>query len=151
LGKNEETVTRTIDAPADVIYRIIADYENHHPHILPDVYFDGLEVLDGGYGAGTRLNVFAVIKGSKQTLEMGVDEPQPGRVLTETDLNGGIKTTFEVVPVEEGEAAVTITTSWPPARGFQALFNRFFLSGYVRRMLEAEVELLADYVMRIDN
>jgi hypothetical protein len=151
MAKNEEAVSRTIDAAADVIYRVLADYENHHPKILPEVYFDGLEVLEGGFGAGTRLNVFAVIKGSKQTLEMGVEEPQPGRVLTETDLNGGMKTTFEVVPLEEGEAAVTITTSWPPARGFQALFNRFFLSGYVRRMLEAELELLDDYVKRLDN
>jgi hypothetical protein len=151
LAKNEESASAVIDAPADVIYGIIADYVSHHPNILPDIYFDGLEVLEGGYGAGTRLNVFAVIKGSKQTLEMGVEEPKPGHVLTETDLNGGMKTTFEVTPMEEGKAAVTITTAWPPARGFQALFNRFFLAGYVRRMLEAEVEQLADYVMRIDN
>jgi hypothetical protein len=34
MGKNEETVTRTIAGPADVVYEVIADYKNHHPHIL---------------------------------------------------------------------------------------------------------------------
>jgi len=46
---------------------------------------------------------------------------------------------------------ITIPISCPPARGFQALFNYFFLRGYVSRMLKAEVELLADYVAKIDN
>jgi len=80
-----------------------------------------------------------------------VAEPRPGRMLTETDLNGGIKTTFEVEPLGEGKTAVTITTAWPPASGFQALFNRFFLAGYVRRMLEAELEKLAAYVAGLDD
>ena len=151
MAKNEEAVTRIIEAKADVIYGVLADYKNHHPNILPDIYFDGLEVLEGGFGAGTRMKVLAVIKGSKQTLEMGVEEPRPGRVLTETDLNGGMQTTFEVVPLGDDKSEVTITTAWPPARGFQALFNRFFLAGYVHRMLEAEMELLDDYVTRLDN
>jgi hypothetical protein len=146
MAKNSETVTGTIDAPADVVYGVIADYENHHPHILPDLYFKGLEVVEGGVGAGTRINVFIVIKGSDQTMEMIVEEPLPGRVMTETDLKGGMKTTFEVAPMDDGKSAVSITTAWPPARGFQALFNRFFLRGYVQRMLEAELGQLAAYV-----
>ena len=80
---------------------------------------------------------------------MDVAEPQPGRVLTETDLNSGLKTTFALEPLAEGKTAVTITTAWRPASGFQGLFNRFFLPRYVRGMLEAEQEKLAGYMADI--
>ena len=151
MGTNEVAVSRTIDATADTIYSIIADYETHHPHILPEAYFSGLEILEGGVGAGTRINVHAIVYGSQQTLHMGVAEPQPGRVLTETDLNGGMKTTFALQPVGDQQTVVTITTAWPPASGLQSLFNRLMLPRYVRRMLEAELEQLAAYVAVINS
>lgn len=146
MSKNEKSATKTIDAPADLIYQVIADYENHHPHILPDAYFEGIEVKEGGFGAGTRILVHVLIKSSRQTLQMGVDEPQPGRVITETDLDGGMKTKFALEPLGDQRTAVTITTAWPQASGFQALFNRFFMPGYIGRMLEAELEQLEEYV-----
>ena len=151
MSKNEEAVSKTIHAAADTIYKIISDYENHHPNILPEAYFEGLDVVEGGVGAGTRIDVHAKIKGSRQTLQMGVAEPQPGRVLSETDLNGGMKTTFALEPLAEDKTAVTITTAWPPASGFQALFNRLFLPRYIRGMLQAELEQLAEYVAGFDN
>lgn len=146
MSSNQTAVTAALKAPAELIYEVISDYENHHPHILPEAYFGGLEVLEGGVGAGTRIKVHAIIYGSDQTLLMGVAEPQPGRVLTETDLDGGLKTTFAVQPLGEQETEVTITTAWPPASGLQSLFNRLMLPRYVRRMLQAEMELLAEYV-----
>lgn len=148
---NEASVSRTINATADSIYTVISDYQNHHPHILPEAYFDGLDVVEGGIGAGTRIDVHAKVMGRKQTLHMGVTEPQPGRVLTETDLDGGMKTTFVMEPLGEEKTAVTITLAWPPASGLQSLFNRLFLPRYIRGMLQAELEQLADYVTRINN
>lgn len=41
------SVERDIAAPADRVYRIIADYRHHHPHILPPGITD-LVVEDGG-------------------------------------------------------------------------------------------------------
>lgn len=151
MAANEVTVSSTIDAAADTIYGIIADYEKHHPHILPAAYFSGLDVLEGGVGAGTRINVHALVYGSKQTLHMGVAEPEPGRVLTETDLDGGMKTTFSLRPVVDQQTMVTITTAWPPASGLQCLFNRLMLPRYVRRMLEAELVQLAGYVAEMNS
>ena len=151
MSKNEAALSRTIDAPAALIYQVIADYENHHAHILPEAYFEGLEVREGGCGAGTRIDVHALVYGSPQTMHMGVAEPQPGRVLTETDLDGGMRTTFTVEPLGEARTAVTISTAWPPASGLQALFNRLMLSRYVRRMLAAELDQLASYVAQLSE
>lgn len=151
MAANEVTVSSTINAAADTIYGIIADYEKHHPRILPAAYFSGLDVLEGGVGAGTRINVHALIYGSQQTLHMGVDEPEPGRVLTETDLDGGMKTTFSLQPVADQQTVVTITSAWPPASGLQSLFNRLMLPRYVRRMLEAELQQLAGYVAEMNS
>ena len=150
MSSNQTAVTATIEAPADLIYQVISDYVNHHPHILPDAYFGGLEVLEGGVGAGTCIKVHAIIYGSDQTLTMGVAEPEPGRVLTETDLDGGLKTTFALQPLDDQETELTITTAWPPASGLQSLFNRLMLPRYVRRMLEAEMEQLAAYVAGLE-
>ena len=151
MGTNEVALSRTIDAAADTIYGIIADYETHHPHILPEAYFNGLDVEEGGVGAGTRIRVHATIYGSQQTLHMGVAEPEPGRVLTETDLDGGMKTTFALQPARDQQTVVTITTAWPAASGLQGLFNRLMLPRYIRGMLEAELEQLAAYVDEINS
>ncbi len=43
---------RAIAVPAEVAYRCIADYRQHHPHILPPIFSD-LQVEEGGVGAGT--------------------------------------------------------------------------------------------------
>ena len=43
-------VEGVIDAPAQEVYDIIADYENGHPHILPKEHFSDLTVEEGGKG-----------------------------------------------------------------------------------------------------
>ena len=43
---------RTVDAPADAVYRYIADMREHHPRFLPPAFSD-FRVESGGVGAGT--------------------------------------------------------------------------------------------------
>jgi hypothetical protein len=50
------TATKIINAPAERIYEILADYRNNHPRILPRHYFLSLDVEAGGFGAGTIVN-----------------------------------------------------------------------------------------------
>src|SRR5690349_9676946 len=58
--KTRFSAERVIDAPADVVYRCLADYTHHHRPggFLPPA-FSNQEVLSGGVGDGTviRLNV----------------------------------------------------------------------------------------------
>src|SRR5262245_56834492 len=48
------TASAAMNAPAEQVYNIIADYRNGHPHLLPK-QFSNLLVEEGGYGAGTRI------------------------------------------------------------------------------------------------
>ena len=43
---------RPIGAPAERVYNYLADYQQHHPRILPSA-FSGFTVEHGGVGAGT--------------------------------------------------------------------------------------------------
>jgi hypothetical protein len=41
-----------VEAPADAVYRYVADMREHHPHFLPPA-FSHFRVGSGGVGAGT--------------------------------------------------------------------------------------------------
>jgi hypothetical protein len=100
-----------IDAPAAQAYAVIADYRDGHPHILPRPPFVSLDVEGGGVGAGTVIRFQMRMLGKTRTMRAAITEPEPGRVLVESDLEGDVVTTFTVDPVEDGrKARVTIAT-----------------------------------------
>lgn len=74
-----------MDAPAEIVYNILADYQVGHPAILPEPYFTGLSVEQGGRGAGTVIITRMKVMGAERTFRMAVTEPQPGCVLVESD------------------------------------------------------------------
>jgi hypothetical protein len=108
-----------IDAPAVVANAIIADYRDGHPHILPRPPFVSLDVDEGGVGAGTIIRFRMRMLGTTQEMTATVSEPEPGRVLVESDAAGDVVTTFTVEPVDGGrKARVKIATDmrgrgWP--------------------------------------
>ena len=65
--------SKIINAPAEQVYGIIADYHEGHPAILPSRYFSGLEVTEGGQGAGTLITVNMHVFGAKALFEMTYD------------------------------------------------------------------------------
>jgi hypothetical protein len=107
-----------IDAPAASVYEILADYRERHPGILPPA-FSNVKVEAGGVGAGTIVRFDVKIGGTKRTVRAAITEPQPGRVLVETDLDRGGVTTFEIDPRGQQACEVTILTEWqtPGLRG----------------------------------
>jgi len=106
------TESSIIDAPAELVYRTLADYRKGHPSILPKPYFLSLEVEQGGFGAGTIINFQMKVLGQTQSFRAAITEPVPGRVLVETNLDGGtVVTTFVVEPLDGGKRTeVTIDT-----------------------------------------
>ncbi|MDX6718691.1 MAG: hypothetical protein QOJ63_945 [Solirubrobacteraceae bacterium] len=131
-----------VGAPADLTYRLIAD-DSHHQRFLPDGFSD-FEVLEGGVGAGT-LHRFTVTAGGRaREYVMRVDEPQPGRVITETDQGSSLVTTFTVTP--EGDAcSVRIETRWNGAGGIGGFFERTFAPRVMRKMYADELARLDSY------
>ena len=140
MRQQTATASRTIAAPAAEIYQIIADYRTLHPLILPKPYFLSLDVEEGGYGAGTIVNFSMRILGKTQSFRSLITEPEPGRMLLETDLNSGVATRFSVQPLNrENRTQVSIGTE---------LNNRSLIEGYVakallQRIYRQELELLA--------
>ena len=135
-------VSARVEAPSEVVYGIIADYRNGHPQILPRQYFEWLEVERGGRGEGTVIRFQMRVLGQTRVLRAVVTEPEPGRVLVETDTGGvGPVTTFTVEPEESG-ARVTFSTELTSAGGPVGMLERFVLRRVLRRIYARELEQL---------
>src|SRR4051794_23598415 len=103
---------RPIDASPATVYAVLADYTTHHPRIMPTSHFSNLEVESGGVGDGTVFHITARVAGKEQRLHMQVAELDPGHVLTETNLDTGVVTSFEVSTDDEGKTVVGMSSEW---------------------------------------
>jgi hypothetical protein len=144
--------TTTIHAAAAHVYGIIADYQVHHPRIVPPEYFRKIEVEEGGVGAGTRVRVETRVLGNTRQFVHLIREPEPGRVLEEIDASGFSTTTFTVDPTEQGRAAtVTIQTRfrvrWP---GLLGSVERAVTAAMLRRIYRKKFARLEQYAATVD-
>jgi hypothetical protein len=134
------TASKIINAPAALLYEILADYRNHHPRILPKPYFLSLEVEEGGFGAGTIIDFKMRILGQTRSFRSLITEPEPGKVLVETDLASHVATRFIVFPLEnEARSQVTIITE---LQGRNRVEN-FFAKLMLQKVYVKELEQLA--------
>jgi len=137
------TASARIAASPQRVYAIIADYRDGHPRILPKE-FSGLTVEQGGVGAGTIIRFQMNVFGMTQKFRGMVTEPEPGRVLVETYLegNGGV-TTFTVDPdTNVGGSEVTISTELPVKAGLFGAIERAISVSYLRSIYVRELALL---------
>ena len=136
-----------IDAPAAAVYAVIADYHIGHAAILPKPYFEEMQVVRGGVGAGTELIVKMNVYGTKATYNMQVSEPEPGRVISETDAKAGVTTTFMVEPTEnDKQCRVTIRTVSPASSGIAGVLEKLIQPTISRRIFRAELKNLGTYM-----
>jgi polyketide cyclase/dehydrase/lipid transport protein len=133
-----------IPASHEAVYRLIADYRNGHPLILPPAYFQNLIVEAGGVGAGTIIQYQMRSFGTAQTFRAEVSEPEPGRRLIETDVDSGAATVFTVEPEGvDGRTRVTIETRWQRT-GVRGWVERWLAPGFLRRVYQAQLVRLAE-------
>jgi hypothetical protein len=137
------SAVRTVGAPADKVYGYIADMREHHPRFLPPAFSD-FRVESGGAGAGTVTRYKLTAGGRTREYRMSVAEPEPGRVLTESDTGSSLVTTFTVTP-QGGESRVEISSTWQGASGIGGFFERTFAPRAVRRLYEDELSRLDAY------
>ena len=133
-----------IPARRERVYSLIANYRDGHPRILPK-QFSNLVVEQGGTGAGTVIRFQMSVFGRKQTFRAIITEPDPGRVLVETDLDtNGAVTTFTVNPGHApADSNVTISTELPVRSGFLGKIERTLSTLLLRPMYVKELENLA--------
>lgn len=132
-------VTRRVAAPPRKVYDVLADYTLGHRLILPARVFTDLTVESGGRGEGTVINFGMKAFGKVNRARAAITEPEPGRVLVETGVDGSdVVTTFRVEPVAGGHAAVTIDTTWTP-QGRGAWFERLAAPPFLKRLYVEEL------------
>ncbi len=133
-----------INAPAERLYDIIADYHEGHPAILPARYFTHLEVVEGGQGVGTVIAVGMNVFGSKALLNLRVTQAEPGRLLVEEDEASGTVTTFSLEPLEDDRTRVTIATESRTSPGLRGLLEKMMNPFITRRIYREELQQLAE-------
>lgn len=131
-------------SPKDV-YNVMADYRVGHLAVLPRPQFAGMDVIEGGFGEGTVIDVYMDVYGAKRTMHMRVTEPQKGRILRETDLNTGTVTDFTFEPVEGG-CRMTIHTRMNFGEGFMAFLEKLTTPAIARGLYKRELQNVADYL-----
>ena len=144
MAKHTVSASKLISAPARKVYDIIADYRDGHPRILPKPYFVSIHVEEGGYGAGTVIDFQMQLMGRIQSFHSTITEPEPGRILVETDRNTGAVTTFAVDPRSDGEKAfVTIATTAIVPDGVAGKIQGWLTNRLLRPIYEKELDQLA--------
>ncbi len=134
---------RTVEAPADAVYGYLVDMRQHHAHFLPPAFSD-FRVESGGVGAGTITRFRVTAGGRSRDYRMQVAEPEPGRVLTESDTGSSLVTRTTVTP--QGDAClVQIATTWDGAGGVGGFFERLFAPRAMRGIYADELARLDAY------
>ena len=111
------------------------------PRIIPRPPFVSLDVEQGGTGEGTVIRFQMRIFGRTRTFRAEITEPEPGRVLAETDLNTGAVTTYTVVPFEDDRnSRVTITIDVETRGGVLGALERYLVSRLLRPVCQREIE-----------
>ncbi|NIH85914.1 SRPBCC family protein [Amycolatopsis granulosa] len=144
MAKVTATAERTIDAPAEKVRALVADYAETRPKILTEQYRD-YEVVEGGTGAGTKAK-WKLQATSKRVRDVAasVTEPEAG-TLVETDANSSMVTTWTVRPVGE-RSVVRIETTWQGAGGIGGFFEKTFAPAGLRRIYDGVLAKLAELV-----
>lgn len=143
MARNVVSAEGTVDAPADTVYCCLADMRDHHPRFLPPAFSD-FRVESGGIGAGTDMRFKMTAGGRTREYRMKVAEPEPGRVLTESDTGSSAVTMFTVSP-RGGASIVQISTAWDGAGGIGGVFARMFAPRVLRAIYADELERLDAY------
>ena len=97
----------------------------------------------GGTGEGTVIRFQMRVFGQMRTFRAAITEPEPGRVLVETDLDTGTTTTFTVVPTEDRRTSrVIIITDMETHGGLFGCVERFLVTRLLRPVYQWEIERL---------
>jgi hypothetical protein len=143
MPRHQVSAEAVVNVPTGLAYAIIADYRDGHPHILPRPPFVSLEVEQGGTGAGTVIRFQMRVFDQLRTFRAAISEPEPGRVLVETDLDTGTMTTFTVVPTEDRrKSRVIITTEMETRGGLLGYVEQFLVTRLLRPVYQREIERL---------
>ena len=87
------------------------------------------------------------LMGRTRSFRAIISEPEPGRVLVESDLDNRVVTTFTVEPRESNrQSFVTISTEIESRKGILGLLERKLMTRLLEPIYEKELKQLASVV-----
>lgn len=142
MGTVQATAERTIAAATPgQVYDLLADYRDGRPRVLPDAYVD-YTVEAGGHGTGTVVTYTLHAAKRQRAYRMEVTEPEPGRVLVETDTTSTFVQRWTVEKAADGGAHVRVSCAWQGAGGIGGFFEGIFAPKGVTRLYDALLDNL---------
>ena len=148
MGEIAVSAERIIPVPADRVYAALADYKDQHHKFLPSQFTD-YEVEEGGVGEGTVVSFNVTLGGRTRPSRAHVTEPEPGRVLVETEPDSRTVTTFTLSP--EGQSTrVQIRSTFPSSDGLMGYLERLLAPRLLRGVYSDELTLLANHLGELD-
>ena len=123
-----------INARAETLYGIVADYEVAHPAILPKP-MDGLRVDKGGQGLGTELTILVNVFGAKSSFRQRVTKSEPYTLIEESNIDNDLVTRFYFDALPDGKTKVTISTDFTPQNFVERLLNPMLMYSMYKREL----------------
>ena len=143
----EMEIQKRIPAPPETVYAVLSDYRVGHQAILPKPYFTDMIVEEGGQGAGTKLTVHMTVMGDKRTFRQIVEEPEPGRILIERDIDSGQGTQFTLDAANNGQQTdLTLNITFMLRPGVQGWIEGLISRLVLRRIFNKELQNLTQYV-----
>ncbi len=109
-------------------------------------FFRASQSFRADFGAGTTIRFTLTVGGRAQVTEARVDEPEPGRVLTETYVHNGAVTRFTVTPAGS-QSRLQIETSWESRSGITGLIERLVAPRLLRRLYNDELDLIEQWAI----
>jgi uncharacterized protein YndB with AHSA1/START domain len=137
---------RTIPAPPERVYAVLADYREGRPRILPGNYLD-YKVEEGGQGGGTVVSYRLRAARRERAYTMEATEPTPGVTLVERDRNSSLVTTWLLSPTASGTGTdLKVSTTWEGSGGVGGFFERAFAPRGLRAIYDDMLDRLTKAV-----
>jgi carbon monoxide dehydrogenase subunit G len=137
------TVTRLIRAPADVVFRTVADiaqFSKAIPHIVKVEFLS-----DRKSGLGTRFRETRSMNGREMRTELEMTEyVENQRARLVADTHGTVWDSLFEVAAETGQTRLTLTMDARPHRLLPRLMNPL-IRGMVQKALERDMDAVKAY------
>ena len=137
------TVTRSINAPIDVVFRTVAhinEFSQAVPHIV-NVEF----LTEQHTGAGTRFRETRLMHGKEAVTELEVTEyVENDHVRIVTDSHGAVWDTIFTVSSNGGPTELTMVMESRPYKLAAKVMNPL-IGGMIRKAVEKDMDLVQEY------
>ena len=137
------TVTRTIDAPVDLVFNSVADisqFSQAIPHIV-NVEF----LTEQKTGVGTRFREMRLMHGKEATTELEVTEyVENERIRLVADSHGILWDTVFTVKSEDGPTELTMTMDAKACKLLSRIMNPLIM-GMITRAVEKDMDAVKDF------